>query len=238
MIQLLLINGADGSKEAMEKVDVLLFGGADATAAQRARLSDNIAITTEEYTRLNSIEDEDEAMATGRDERNVAGLSLDEVMPAYSANMVGSDEAAEWDDASVFPSDDEVVPSSIIVGSDEAAEGRASICIGSGCGGLAGQSDLPKPESSSCQADFKEESPLNTLSILQVSELLHKLNLGKYAAQFVDAPVDGATLVECTEEDFAQLGVSFAPHRRKLYRYVQVRLECLGRKKIKEAYSI
>jgi hypothetical protein len=54
------------------------------------------------------------------------------------------------------------------------------------------------------------------LTIADVSSLLASVNLVKYAAAFEEAPVDGAILVECEDADLKELGIAFAPHRKRL----------------------
>ena len=57
---------------------------------------------------------------------------------------------------------------------------------------------------------------LHELTVADVCSLLLSCNLGKYASAFEDCPVDGATLEECEDTDLQELGMGFAPHRRKL----------------------
>jgi hypothetical protein len=57
---------------------------------------------------------------------------------------------------------------------------------------------------------------LHELTVADVCSLLLSCNLGKYASAFEDCPVDGATLGECEDTDLQELGMGFAPHRRKL----------------------
>ena len=62
---------------------------------------------------------------------------------------------------------------------------------------------------------------LESLSALQVSNLLVALDLARYAQSFLSLPIRGADLAHATEEDLKDAGVSVALHRRSLMRQIE-----------------
>lgn len=65
-----------------------------------------------------------------------------------------------------------------------------------------------------------QQQTLASLSVSGVCDWLRDLEMESYIASFAAMSVDGATLVECNADDLNDLGVVFAPHRRKLLRLI------------------
>lgn len=69
----------------------------------------------------------------------------------------------------------------------------------------------------------KDTRPLNSLSVDDVSTLLHTLKLGKFVAQLKENEIDGAALAMCKSEDeIVEIGVSMQLKARVLYGKIQV----------------
>jgi hypothetical protein len=66
-----------------------------------------------------------------------------------------------------------------------------------------------------------ENLPLESLSISQMIKVLEHLEMVKYASEFEQMAIDGATIVSCTDDDFREVGIKFGPHRKKLLHKVE-----------------
>ncbi|KAJ1481044.1 hypothetical protein T484DRAFT_1808943 [Baffinella frigidus] len=71
-------------------------------------------------------------------------------------------------------------------------------------------------EESSVQPPGGATKPLRDLSVEEVCALLHSLGLGKYAAGFAAARVDGRELCLAGDGDLAKVGIDLATPRRAL----------------------
>lgn len=78
------------------------------------------------------------------------------------------------------------------------------------------QPSLEGPPAPEAEDDPESRRALESLSEIQVAQLLTSLGLGKYVEMCLRVPLRGIDLMHCRQEDLEEIGICFRPHRCSL----------------------